>query len=604
MTTKKCAIRTDAELPDFGDLRPSSRLPSSRATCDNSRPKGGPACCKIARAGQLSGFGELMQQWPGSVALAIAVGIAYFLASRLSLLLITTPDDVAVFWPAAGVAAGVLIALGPGTRLPVAVGTIVASIPANLLGVWSLRTSIVFALCNAGQVLLMSVLIERYFGSAFSLGSLRQVLGLVAAAIVGTAAAAIGGTVGVVLVEGSTAPALTIWYHWLTSNVPGIVAVAPLLIGLVSAVRDPPPRSEIIEGVVVLAALTALSGLIIFLPREPWVIGLLFPLLLWLAARCRPVFAAAAAFITALTIVWTTTFSIGMFGQENLPMAERVLAAQAAILAVSLCAIVLASLFSERRESEARLARSNMMLQRERNNKLMNIDAITSAIVHEVRQPLAAIATNGSAGIRWLTKTPPDFDEVRAAMTRIVRDSHRASQVLESIRALFKSADLEVQPVDLNGIALGALDLLRGELTDHGVITRTELAPELPLVGGHSGQLQEVMLNLVRNAIDAMDSITDRARVLRVRTECDGRDAIVVSVEDSGPGIDPKKVDSIFDAFVTTKPHGMGLGLAICRMIILRHEGQLSASAENKSGALFQFTLPIKSAVGDSTASL
>jgi signal transduction histidine kinase len=559
---------------------------------------------RFAKAGQLSVSGELMRQWAGSVVLAIAVGIAYFLTSRLSLLLITKPDDIAVFWPAAGVAAGVLIALGPGTRLPVAVGTIVASIPGNLLGVWSLWTSIVFALCNAGQVLLMSVLIERYFGSAFSLGSLRQVLGLVAAAIVGTAAAAIGGTAGVVLVEGSTAPALTIWYHWLTSNVPGIVAVAPLLIGLVSAVRDPPPRSEIIEGVVVLAALTALSGLIIFLPREPWVIGLLFPLLLWLAARCRPVFAAAAAFITALTIVWTTTFSIGMFGQENLPMAERVLAAQAAILAVSLCAIVLASLFSERRESEARLARSNMMLQRERNNKLMNIDAITSAIVHEVRQPLAAIATNGSAGIRWLTKTPPDFDEVRAAMTRIVRDSHRASQVLESIRALFKSADLEVQPVDLNGIALGALDLLRGELTDHGVITRTELAPELPLVGGHSGQLQEVMLNLVRNAIDAMDSITDRARVLRVRTECDGRDAIVVSVEDSGPGIDPKKVDSIFDAFVTTKPHGMGLGLAICRMIISRHEGQLSASAENKSGALFQFTLPIKSAVGDSTASL
>jgi signal transduction histidine kinase len=430
------------------------------------------------------------------------------------------------------------------------------------------------------------------------------VLGLVAAAIVGTAAAAIGGTVGVVLDEGSTAPALTIWYHWLTSNVPGIVAVAPLLIGLVSAVRDPPPRAEIIEGVVALVALAALSGLITLLPREPWVIALLFPLLLWLAARCRPVFAAAAAFIVALTIVWTTTFGIGMFGQENLPMAERVLAAQAAILAVSLCAIVLASLFSERRESEARLARSNMMLQRERNNKLMNIDAITSAIIHEVRQPLAAIAANGSAGIRWLAKTPPDFDEVRAAMTRIVRDSHRASEVLESIRALFKSADLEVQPVDLNGIAIGALDLLGGELADHDVITRTELAHELPLVAGHSGQLQEVMLNLVRNAIDAMNSITDRARVLRVRTEHNGREAIVVSVEDSGPGIDPEKVDSIFDPFVTTKPQGMGLGLAICRMIISRHEGQLSASADNKSGALFQFTLPIKSAVGSSTASL
>jgi signal transduction histidine kinase len=556
----------------------------------------------------LSVSGEPMRHWAGSVVLAIAVAIAYFLAARLSFFLVTKPDDVAAFWPAAGVAAGVLIAVGPGKRLPVAAGTIAASIPANLIGNWSLWTSIVFALCNAGQVLLMAGLIERYFGSPFSLDSLRQVLGLFAAAIVGTAVAAIGGTVGVVLVEGSTAPPLTIWYHWLASNVPSIVAVAPLLIGLISAIRDPPPRSEIIEGAVALVALTALSGLIIFLPREPWVIvalvALLFPLLLWLAARCRPVFAAAAAFIVALTIVWTTTFSIGMFDEKNFTIDERARAAQAAILAVSLCAIVLASLFSERRESEARLALSNMMLQQERNNKLMNIEAITSAIVHEVRQPLAAIAANGDAGMRWLTKTPPDLDEVRATMTEIVRDCHRASEVVESVRALFKSADLEAQPVDLNGIVLGALDVLRGELKDHGVITRTELAPELPLVPGHSGQLQELMLNLVRNAIDAMDSITDRARVLRVRTECDGREAIVVSVEDSGPGIDSEKLDSIFDAFVTTKPQGMGLGLAICRMIISRHQGQLLAWADNKSGALFQFTLPIKSAVGSSTASL
>jgi signal transduction histidine kinase len=557
---------------------------------------------------QLSLADEPMRQWARAVALAIAVGIAYFLAARLSFFLVTKPDDVAAFWPAAGVAAGVMIARGPAARLPVAVGTMVASIPANLLGNWSLWTSMVFALCNAGQVLLMAGLIERYFGSAFSLDSLRQVLGLVAAAIVGTAVAAIGGTVGVVLVQGSTAPALTIWYHWLASNVPGIVAVAPLLIGLAAAVRDPPPRTEIIESIVALVALTALSGLIIFLPRKPCAIvslvALLFPLLLWLAARCRPVFAAAAAFIVALTIVWTTTFSIGMFDEKNFTIAERSEAAQAAILAVSLCAIVLASLFSERRESEARLARSNMMLQREQSNKLMSIEAITGAIVHEVRQPLAAIAANGNAGMRLLTKAPPDLDEARAAMTDMVRDSHRASQVLESIRALFKSADLEPQPVDLNGIVLGALDVLCGELEDHRVITLTELAPELPLVPGHSVQLQEVIINLVRNAIDAMDTIADRTRVLRVRTERGGGEAIVVSVEDSGPGIDSEKLESIFEAFVTTKPHGMGLGLPICRLIISRHEGQLSARADNKSGALFQFTLPIKSGVAASTASL
>jgi signal transduction histidine kinase len=542
---------------------------------------------------------ELMRHWARAVVVAFAVAITYFLASQLSFFLRTKPDDVAWFWPAAGVAAGVLIAIGPRARLPVAVGTIVASIPGNLLGNWSLWTSMVFALCNAGQILLVAGLIERHYGSAFSLDSLPKVLGLITATIVGTAAAAIGGTAGIVLVQGSTAPVLAIWYHWMTSNVTGIVAVAPLLIGLVSAARDPAPRIETFESVLALVVLTALSGFIIFLPGEPWVIvalaALMFPVLLWLATRCRPVFAAAAAFIVALTIVWTTTFSFGMF--KTFPDAERILAAQAAILVVSLCAIVLASLFSERRESEARLARSNMMLQRERNNKLMNIDAITSAIVHEVRQPLAAIAANGDAGILWLTKTPPDFDEVRAAMTRIVRDCHRASQVLESIRALFKGADLEAQPVDLNGIALAALDLLSGELKDHGVITHAELAPELPLVPGHCGQLQEVMLNLIRNAIDAMDSITDRSRLLRVRTERDGREAIIVSVEDSGPGIDPRTLHSIFDAFVTTKPQGMGLGLAICRMIISRHKGQLSASVDNKNGALFQFTLPIKSAL-------
>jgi signal transduction histidine kinase len=549
-----------------------------------------------------------LRRWVGPVVLAIAVAIAYFLAAQLSFFLRTKPDDIAAFWPAAGVATGILVGLGPRARLPVVAGTVVASVLSNLSGNWSLSTSLVFALSNAGQALLMAGLIQRYFGSAFSLDSLRSVLGLVAAAIVGTAAAAIGGTIGVVFVEGRAAPALTIWNHWLTSNVPGIVAVAPLLIGLVAAVRHPPPRSETVEGVVALLGLIALSGLIVFLPREPLavvaLVALLFPLLLWLGARCRPVFAAAAAFIVAVTIVWTTTFSIGMFDERNFPIAERAPAAQAAILAVSLCAIVLASLFSERRASEERLTRSNMMLQQERDNRLMKIDAITSAMVHEVRQPLGAIALNGATGIKWLTRKPADYDKAQAAMARMVRDCHRASQVLESFRSLFKSAELDAQPVDLNEIALGVLDVLREELNDHGVVARTELAPELPLVPGHSGQLQEVMLNLVRNSIEAMDSVTDRARVLWVRTGRNGRDVIVVSVEDSGPGIDSEKLNNIFDAFVTTKPHGMGLGLAICRMIISRHDGQLSASAGNKLGALFRFTLPTKPAGGSSTTSL
>jgi integral membrane sensor domain MASE1 len=297
---------------------------------------------------QLSIRAKPTWRWVGSVGLAIAVGIAYYWAARLSLVLLTKPDGVAVFWPAAGLAAGVLIVLGPSARLPVAAGAMGATIVARLLAgdpfIWG---AIGFGLCNATEAVLVTWLIERRFGSAFSLGRLPCVLGLVAAAIVGTAISGIGAA-AFVWFHSSTAPLLTTWYHWFASDALGIVTVAPLLIGFAFAARDPPPRSEIIDGVVALVALALLGGLIIFLPREPWAtvvpVALVFPFILWLAARCRPAFAAAAAFIIAFTVVWATTFSIGFFGDINFPIAERVLTAQAGILAVSLCALVLAAL--------------------------------------------------------------------------------------------------------------------------------------------------------------------------------------------------------------------------------------------------------------------
>jgi PAS domain S-box-containing protein len=316
---------------------------------------------------QLTAAVDPAQRWAGSIGLAVAVGIAYFLSARLSLALLTKPDGVAVFWPASGVAAGVLIALGPGARLPVAAGAIVATIVANLLGDRTLVSSIVFGLCNAGEAVLTAWLIEHYFSSGFSLDRLSHVLGLLAAAVVGTAVSGIGGTMGFKYFHGSTAPVLTTWQHWFASDALGIVTVAPLLIGLAAAARNPPPRSELIEGGVALVALAMMSALVIFIPREPWAtvvpIALLFPLLLWLAASCRPVFASAAAFIIALTIVWTTTFEIGRFGDPSLPIADRILAAQAGILAASLCAFVLAALFAERRQHEAALMEREARLQ-------------------------------------------------------------------------------------------------------------------------------------------------------------------------------------------------------------------------------------------------
>jgi signal transduction histidine kinase len=287
----------------------------------------------------------------------------------------------------------------------------------------------------------------------------------------------------------------------------------------------------------------------------------------------------------------TAVFDIGHFGDPAVAYADR--QAQDAILFVTIGAYVLAALFAERRESERHLARANTLLERERDNKLMSAQAIAGAIAHEVRQPLTGIVTNASAALRWLGQDPPNHDKLRAALNRIQSNSHRTSEVFGAMRALFRKGDEGRERIDLNEIIVEVLQSLHRELKDHEVETRSELT-ELPPVDGHSGQLREAMFNLVRNAIEAMDPTTDR-RVLRVRTELRGPDAIAVTVEDSGPGIDPQKLESIFTAFLTTKSDGMGLGLAICRMIAEHHGGQLTASSDGKSGALFQFVLPVAS---------
>src|SRR6516225_4815931 len=304
--------------------------------------------------------------WQGSLLLAIVVGCVYMLAARMSLALLT-PDGVAVFWPAAGVAAGTLIAFGPNARWGVAAGTVVATIVANLLGDRNLASSIVFALCNAGEALLAATLIERSFGSPFGLDRLRHVLGFAGAAVVATAVSGIGGAIGFALFHDATAPIFGFWQNWFASDALGIVTIAPMLIGLGSAARNPPGRGETIEGLVALASLIVMSIIVIALPQESWTtvvpIALLFPVLLWIAARCQPVFAAAAAFVVTLAIVGTTTIGIGHFGAPGLPMADRVLAARAGIVAVALCAYVLAALFAERRQHEAALAESEARVQ-------------------------------------------------------------------------------------------------------------------------------------------------------------------------------------------------------------------------------------------------
>ncbi len=224
--------------------------------------------------------------------------------------------------------------------------------------------------------------------------------------------------------------------------------------------------------------------------------------------------------------------------------------------------------------------------------RLTTMGELAASIAHEIRQPLAAVVNNANAGLRWLKHQPPNLKQVRAALKRIVRDSERGGDVIGSIQGMLKKVEEERARLDINDLIREVMRLVQDELKNREVSSRAELADDLPRVLADRIQLRQVILNLIMNAIEAMVSVSDRARVLRVRSENHGDDGVLVAVEDSGSGISPEDMDRIFETFFTTKSEGMGMGLSICRSIVESHGGRISASRANPRGSVFQFFLP------------
>ena len=218
--------------------------------------------------------------------------------------------------------------------------------------------------------------------------------------------------------------------------------------------------------------------------------------------------------------------------------------------------------------------------------------AMAASIAHEVNQPLAALVTNANAGMRWLDNPKPDIDEVRMLLKRIVDDGHRAGAVIAGIRSMFRKDSGELKPVSLNDLIREVIAVVHGELESHQVILQTELRDGLPPVLAEQTQLQQVILNLIMNAVDAMSSVADRDRVVIVRSDMDGSAHALITVEDSGTGIEPSHMSRIFEPFFTTKAHGMGMGLSICHSIIELHGGQLQAAPRSPYGSIFSAKLP------------
>jgi C4-dicarboxylate-specific signal transduction histidine kinase len=274
------------------------------------------------------------------------------------------------------------------------------------------------------------------------------------------------------------------------------------------------------------------------------------------------------------------------------------------------CALVASWLSSSKRQSEVALkeARDELEIRvSERTAELMKTQAdlahlsqvlsmgeLTASIAHEINQPLTAVVTNGHACVEWLSADPPKFDKALQTAQRIIEDGTRAGAILSRIRALFKKEAVARDWVDINEVIQELTVFLRNETLRRGVSIRENLAPKLPKVTADRVQLQQVVLNLIMNGLDAMDGSNNNPKELAISSGLEGTSEIRVQVEDRGTGLDPEIADKIFDPFFTTKSQGIGMGLAISRTIIESHEGRLWASPRSEgTGSVFQFTLPV-----------
>jgi C4-dicarboxylate-specific signal transduction histidine kinase len=294
---------------------------------------------------------------------------------------------------------------------------------------------------------------------------------------------------------------------------------------------------------------------------------------LWLMVMCCTWF----LFLVTSNFLSGDRFTVGWYGARGYE-----------VIAVL---VVLIALLSETTALYAKLARTVVRERGAREARQVAMDAMAAAIGHELKQPLAAIANYAHAGLRWIAK--PDLDEARASFESVVSSAHRASEVIDGIRSLFKREIHGRASLDVNDLVRAALTVVDVDLKMQSVSVSTRLGDSLPQVLANRAQMEEVFVNLIMNAIEAMHSITDRARLLRVTSDISqGSSTVLVTIEDTGTGVDSEDKDRIFEPFFTTKPKGTGIGLCICRAVVESHGGSLHASANNPFGTIFHVALP------------
>ena len=517
--------------------------------------------------------------------LAVALPIAYFTAAVVSVSLFTHNTPI---WLSNSLVVTALLRNRRSTWPALLCLVVLADygqILVSAKGMWVVGLGIV--VCDISEILLVATLsgfteTSSLEESVWPIARLALVSLLVPMVSATGGAALLNLALGVPFGEG--------WGNWYLATASGLLIVTPLLL----CWTDPRLRTSdwrrVIPETLLLAGLVAIVGYLDFYDAVPGLF-LVFPFLLLTTFQGRLLGATTAAAAVATVAIWSTFTGhgpIATFAGTNIIAKIHYL--QLYIAVVLLSVLPLAALLGHREKLAAQRYR-DVQAELAHAGRVAAVGQLTASIAHEVNQPIAATVINAQGALRWLGCQPPELEEARQALAHIVKDGKRAGDVIGRTRDLIKRAPPRGEQLDINGAIREVIEITRGEAVKNGVLVQTELADGLPLIQGDRVQLQQVILNFIVNAIEAMSGVRDGARKLLITSGKMEPADVLVAVRDSGPGLAQSTFERIFESFYTTKPNGLGLGLSICRSIIEAHGGRLWASANVPRGAVFQFTL-------------
>ena len=541
---------------------------------------------------------------PQIVQSVILFSAGYYVGGIVGLQFHFPPSGITVIWPSTAILLSALLLTPPRYWWMY----LLAVVPAHLHLVISFQNpnpSVVVALCqvanNVVEAVLAALVVRHVIGAPPRFDSLHKMAAFILLVGIMTNAIACASAVSLFLLTGWAVDFWLAWHQRVLAGTFPLITIPPLILlartGQLVRSQRTPLRSYAELGLLTTGLLAVGVPVLGWDPQGlgnlPGLLLAPLPLLLWAAVRL-----GTGGLSLSLLVVAGIALANGYFGRgpfQTQSSAGNVLSLQIFLLAISIPLMLLAALVEERGRTEQSLRATERELARV--SRQTTVGAMAASIAHEINQPLSALVTNGSIGLRLLANADSDLDEVREVLKRMIDDGFRASNIISSIRAMFGKERREKSLVSTRDLVSEVLALVRGELESHQVSLQLELHQDLPPVMGDRLQLQQVLLNLIMNAVEAMSSVEGRERSLLVKSELHGAGDLLITVEDSGPGIDPNDMNRIFDALFTTKSHGMGLGLSICQSIIASHGGRLWASARVPHGAVFYIQLPSGTAV-------